>query len=388
MLTKRKIEKLSEPGLHADERTLYLKVAAGGSKSWVQRIVVNGKRHDLGLGGWPTIPLEDARNLAIANRRKVTLGENIVKPKHEAASIPTFREAAEQVITLRMPGWKEGEKRAQAWRSIFERYVYTSLGNRKVSEIQTYEIMSIVEPLWSTKHETAMKVRQRVGVVMAWAKVKAFRSDNPVEALSAGLPKHEGLRKHYKMIPHAKVGDAIKTIQNSGAYPTTVMCLEFTILCAVRPSEARLARWSEINLEEKIWTIPAYRMKAKREHRVPLSVRALAVLDEVKPYREQDHDLIFPAAQGGPLSDSTVSKLCRENGIDGVPHGLSRACFRSWCADANVERELAESCLAHVVGGVEQAYQRSDLLARRAVVLQRWCDYIGGTKKAKVVHLN
>lgn len=386
MLTKKKIEKLTEPGLYGDERTLYLKVAKGGSKSWVQRIVIEGVRRDIGLGGYPTIGLDDARTLAIENRRKVTLGENILKPKQEA-KVPTFQEAAEIVIAIHAPTWKPGGKLEQGWRSSLAQYVFPTLGAVKVSDVTAKEVHAIVSPLWATKHETALKVKRRIGTILKWSMVQGYRMDNPVDALGAALPKSDSFKKHFKMIPHAEVPAAIRTIHACGAFPTTILCFEFTVLCAVRPSEARLARWEEINLKERTWTVPAERMKMKKPHKVPLSRRALEILQEVESYREADHDLIFPGAQGGALSDNTVSKLCRENGIDGVPHGIARASFRSWCADQNVTREVAEACLAHAVGGVEGAYQRSDLFRQRAVVMERWSDYLTGKAPAKVVNL-
>ncbi|MCY3727439.1 MAG: tyrosine-type recombinase/integrase [Nitrospira sp.] len=386
-LTKRRIEKSTKVGLYADERTLYLKVSKGGTKSWVQRIVVNGKRHDLGLGGYPVITIEDARTLAIENRRKVALGENILRPRHEA-KVPTFQEAAASVISLNAPMWKDGGKTLQSWEQTLKDYAFPTIGEQRVDQVTSKDVHAIVAPLWTSKHHQGLKVRQRIGAVMKWVQVQGHRLDNPCDALGAVLPKAPNLKGHFRTVPHAEVPSAIRKVRESGAFPTTILCLEFTIVCAARPSEARLAEWSEINLKDKLWTIPKARTKMGKEHRVPLSKLALAILDEAKRYKEQNSDLVFPSARGGTLSDSTVSKLFRDNGIKGVPHAIARACFRSWCADMNVSREVAEACLAHVVKGVEASYQRSDLFERRRSVMQKWSDYLTGTSRADVIPLH
>ena len=385
MLTKKKIEKLG-PGIHADEPTLYLRVTKALTKQWIQRLVINGKRHDLGLGGYPTITLDDARTLAIENRRKVKLGENIVKPKHEA-KMPTFQEAAAIVIALNAPTWKDGGKTAASWEQTLRDYAFPTIGEVRVSDVTSKAVHAIVAPLWTTKHYQGMKVRQRIGAVMKWAQVQGHRLDNPCDALGAVLPNASSLKGNFKMIPHETIAGALAKIRKSGAFPTTLLCLEFQIVTATRPSEARLAEWSEVDLKEKTWTIPASRTKTNKAFRVPLSSRAVEILEDVKQYREQGHDLIFPSARGGMLSDSTVSKLFRVNGIEGVPHAVARAGFRSWAADQNISREVAETCLGHVVKGVEASYQRSDLFRQRAVVMERWSDYLTKKAPAKVVNL-
>lgn len=195
------------------------------------------------------------------------------------------------------------------------------------------------------------------------------------------------LKKAHKTIPHAHVAQALDTIKRSGAAPSTIRCFEFQVLTATRSGEVRLAEWAEIDVTKKMWSIPATRTKTGRAHRVPLSSRTLAILAEAKK-SGQHNALIFPSARGNPLSDATISKLVRENGINGVPHAIARACFRSWCADVNVSREVAEACLAHVVKGVEGAYQRSDLFERRRSVMQQWSDYITGAPRAYVIPLH
>ena len=206
-LTKRRIEKLTKVGLHADERTLYLKVSKGGTKSWVQRIVVNGKRHDLGLGGGiPSSPLRMPETLAIENRRKVALGENILRSQHEA-KVPTFQEATASVISLNAPTWKDGGKTLQSWEQTLKDYAFPTIGEQRVDQVTSKDVHAIVAPLWTSKHYQGVKVRQRIGAVMKWAQVQGHRLDNPCDALGAVLPKADNLKGHFKAIPHEEVRD-------------------------------------------------------------------------------------------------------------------------------------------------------------------------------------
>ena len=222
---------------------------------------------------------------------------------------------------------------------------------------------------------------------MKWAQVQGHRLDNPCDALGAVLPKADNLKGHFKAIPHEEVRTAIETVRASQANPSTIRCFEFLILTATRSGEARLMTWEEVDLRKRTWIIPAARTKTGKEHRVPLSSRALALLKAAKP-SGGGSPLLFPSARSKPLSDATISKLVRENGIQGVPHAIARACFRSWCADSNISREVAEACLAHTVQGVEGAYQRSDLFERRRSVMQQWADYVTGAPRADVIPLH
>jgi len=260
-------------------------------------------------------------------------------------------------------------------------------GKKKISDLTAKDVHSVVAPLWTAKPHTGAKVRQRVGVVLKWAMVQGHRLDNPCDVLSSVLPKNDSLKRNFKSIHYSEIPAALETIRKTSAFPTTIMCLEFQIVTATRPSEARLMEWKECDLSNRLWTIPKERTKTGKEFRVPLSDRALEILEEAKSHKRADLDLVFPSARGGTLSDSTVSKLFRVSGIKGVPHAVARSGFRSWCADSNVPRELAESCLAHILGKTEAAYQRSDMLKRRAAVLQKWSDYLAGKTLAKVVNL-
>ena len=274
-------------------------------------------------------------------------------------SVPTFAEALETVIRIHESGWKNGGKTAAHWQASLGAYALPRLGRRLVCDVDTVDVMSVLLPIWTTKAETARRVRQRIGAVMKWAIAQGFRQDNPAgEAIGAALPKTNGVRRHLRALPHSEVAAAIATIRGTDAYRATVLAFEFLVLTATRSGEVRLARWTEMDLEAATWTIPGERMKMKREHRVPLSSRALGVLTEAHQL-QQGTGLVFPSVTGRPLTDSTISKLVRENGIKAVPHGF-RSSFRDWCGETGQPREVAEACLAHSINSrVEAAYARS-----------------------------
>ena len=384
-LTYAKVKSLTKPGFYGDGGTLYLRIAPGGSKQWVQRLVIRGRRHDLGLGGWPLVSLQEAREAAFENRKQARRNKDPLAAKHLEAA-PTFEDALEKVILLHQPTWKDGGRTANSWRACLKQYAMPKIGRRRVSEITAADVLDIVGGIWTNRHETAKKVKRRLGAVLAWAVTQGYRSDNPVQAITVALPKADNLKGHFKAIPHEEVRTAIETVQASQAYPSTIRCFEFLILTATRSSEARLMTWHEVDLRKRTWVIPAARTKTGKEHRVPLSSRACELLRESQTSHESP--LVFPSVRGKALSDATISKLVRQNGINGVPHAIARACFRSWCADSNISREVAEACLAHVVKGVEGAYQRSDLFERRRSVMQKWSDYVTGAPSADVIPLH
>ena len=383
-LTYAKVKSLTKPGFYGDGGTLYLRIAPGGSKQWVQRLVIRGRRHDLGLGGWPLVSLQEAREAAFENRKQARQGKDPLAAKHLEAA-PTFEDALEKVILLHQPTWKDGGRTANSWRACLKQYAMPKIGRRRVSEITAADVLDIVGGIWTDRHETAKKVKRRLGAVLAWAVTQGYRSDNPVQAITVALPKADNLKGHFKAIPHEEVRTAIETVRASQAHPSTIRCFEFLILTAARSAEARLMTWDEVDLRKRTWIVPAARTKTGKEHRVPLSTRACEILRESQAGSQSP--LVFPSARGKALSDATISKLVRQNGINGVPHAIARACFRSWCADVNVSREVAEACLAHVVKGVEGAYQRSDLFESRRSVMQQWADYVTGAPSADVIPL-
>ena len=362
----------AKPGFYCDAAmpTLNIRVLPSGSKQWVQRLFFRGKPHTLGLGGYPRVSLAKARELASNNRELVYMGGDPLALKKRQRT-PTFAEAAETVISIHSAGWKDSSKSEDQWRASLRDYAMRKLGDCPVSDITTQDVMAVLLPIWNTKRETARRVRQRIGAVMKWAIAEGFRSDNPAgEAIGAALPKNNIVRTHQRALPFAKVGGALDRIRSSGAHPSTVLAFEFLVLTACRSGEVRHAQWSEINLGDKVWTLPASRMKTEREHRVPLSKQALNVLARACELADGT-GLVFPSAAGRVLSDNTLSKLLRDLNIDAVPHGF-RSTFRDWCGDSGQPREIAEAALAHVVRGVEGAYARSDLFERRRKLMAAW----------------
>ena len=362
------------PGKYYDADGLYLRVDGSGAARWAWRGTVHGKRVELGLGSTRFLTLSGARQKAFEYRKLARAGGD-PRALRPAQAVPTFAEAAETVIGLHEPGWKDGGKTAAQWRSSLRDYAMKRLGKRRVSEIDTADVMAVLLPIWTTKSATARKVRQRIGAVMRWSVAQGFRSDNPAgDAIGAALPKANRIRRHYRALPHSEVAGAIATIRATRAHWATIAAIEFLTLTAARSGEVRHARWTEVDLASAAWTVPAERAKTGREHRVPLSRRALQVLAEARR-ATGDTGLIFPSVTGRALSDNTLSKLLRESGIPAVIHGM-RSSFRDWCADSGVSREVAEACLAHVVQGVEGSYFRSDLFERRRASMQAWADYV------------
>ena len=386
LLTDGFVRRVSKPGKHYDANGLFLRVEASGSKRWVQRLVVAGRRQDIGLGGWPMVTLEEAREAAFENRRYARQGGD-PRTLRDGFGIPKFKDAIEAVIAIHEPTWKGGSKTAALWRSTLTAYAVPRLGDRRVSDISTADVMATLLPLWHAKPETARKVRQRIGAVMKWAIAKGHRQDNPAgEALSAALPSNGNGTRHFAAVPYADIPAAIETVRQSEAGATTKLALQFLILTAARSGEVRGARWDEIDVEAALWRVPAARTKTGKEFRVPLSTAALSVLRDAANYNDKS-GLVFPSPNGKTLSDNTLSKLLRDKRISGTPHGF-RSSFRDWCAEAtNTPREIAEAALAHVVKSkVEAAYARTDHLEKRRALMERWAGYLAGGD-GKVIRL-
>ena len=347
----------------------------GVAKSWSQRLPINGKPTSVGLGAYPIITLAEARAKALENRRAIAHGKDI-----RGGGIPTFAQAVEKVIAIYEPTWKAGARSAEIWRSSLERYVYPKLANKRVDKITTADVLGVLIPFWNTRRETARRVRQRISAVMKWAVAQNYREDNPAgDAIAAALPKNGTPQVHQRALPHEEVGVALKTVRESNAWPITKLAFEFLTLAASRSGEVRLATWDEFNLRKAIWIVPADRMKAGREHRVPLSGRAIEILEEARSLFGES-GLVFPSPTGRALSDNTISKLCRENNIGCVPHGM-RSSFRDWAAEcSDTPREVCELALAHVNSDrVEAAYRRTDLFERRRELMEAWADYIANS---------
>ena len=364
-----------KPGRHSfpNEDGLCLVVSPSLSKRWVQRLTIGGKSTDLGLGSYPLVSLREAREKAQANRKLARAGAD---PRAAQRSVPTFAEAAERVIAFNRPTWSNG-KHADQWAATLRTYVFPHFGDCPVDLVSSADVMNALTPIWTAKPETARRVRQRISAVMKWAIANNFRSGNPAgEAIDAALPRTPRFRAHHRALHYTEVPAVIGAVRSSGALPVTRLSLEFLVLTAARSGEVRLAAWEEMDPEARTWVISAGRMKARREHRVPLPNRALTILEEAQPLGCLS-GLVFPAASGKPLSNMTHGKLLRKLGVDCVPHGF-RSSFRDWAAEeTDTPHAVMEAALAHTVpNAVEAAYARSDLFDRRRRLMDAWEAYL------------
>ena len=383
-LTAAFVRTVNRPGVYGDQHGLRLRVYESRkrksiSKHWIWRGTVNGVRRDVGLGAFPYVSLAEARQKAFEHRKISWAGGDPVALKRRP-DVPTFAEAFETVIGIHREGWKDAGKSEKQWRASLRDYAMPRLGRRRIDQITTADVMAVLIPHWHTKNETMRRVRQRIGAVMKWAVAQGYRGDNPAgDAISAALPKNGSVRRHQRALPFTEVGAALAKVRTSGAHGLTALAFEFLVLTACRSGEVRLATWDEVDFEAATWTVPANRMKAKRNHRVPLSARALQVLEEARAF-EDGSGLVFPSPRARAISDNTISKLLRELGIDAVPHGF-RSSFRDWAAEcSDAPREVCELALAHVNSDrVEAAYRRTDLFERRRVLMEEWSGFVGGS---------
>ncbi len=377
------VRTVSRPGVYGDQHGLRLRVyksrkRASISKQWIWRGTVNGNRRDIGLGGFPWVSLAEARQTAF-EYRKVSKAGGDPKALRRRPEVPTFAQAAETVIGIHREGWKDGGKSEMQWRASLRDYAMPRLGRKGVDEITTADVMAVLIPHWHTRTETMRRVRQRIGAVMKWAVAQGHRGDNPAgDAIAAALPKGGGVRQHQRALPFREVRAALATVRTSDSYRPAALAFEFLVLTACRSGEVRFATWDEIDFASATWTIPARRMKARREHRVPLSARALKILREARELGDGS-GLIFPSQRARAIHGGTVSRLVRELGIDAVPHGF-RSSFRDWAAECtDVPREVCELALAHVNSDrVEAAYRRTDLFDRRRALMEQWSEFVVG----------
>ena len=373
------VRTVTRPGRYGDGRGGYglsllvkpmLSSTGRTSRTWSQRLRIAGKPFNIGLGQYPLVTLSEARAAALSNARSVKQGRD---PR--ARQMPTFAEAIDKVVALHEPTWT-GARSAQNWRSSLRDYVIPLLGHLPVSDVTTAHVLAVLVPIWTTKPTTARLVRQRIGAVMKWAVAAGYRGDNPAgDAIGAALPKSNGPKQHMLAIPHGEVAAALARVRASGAWIGAKLAFEFLVLTAARSGEVRGMTWDEVNFDVVVWTVPAAKMKAKREHRVPLAPRAVEILREARQYGD-GAGIVFPSVRGKALADSVLSALLRDLHIPGVVHGC-RSSFRDFCGDTGQPRELAEAALAHVVpNAVEAAYARSDLFERRRQLMADWAAYI------------
>lgn len=375
-LNARKVE-TAAPGRHGDGRGLFLYVKPSGARSWVLRFQVQGRRRDLGLGPYPDVSLAMARDRAMEARRMIAEGEDPITKKQQAQP-KTFREAALELIDSKRPGWKNAKHAAQ-WTATLEAYVFPKIGAVQVAKIETSDVISALTPIWTEKPETANRVRQRIEAVIDYASALGIRTgDNPARwrgHLDHLLPKPKKVRavRHHPALPHSQIADFMEALAKREG--VAARALAFTILTAARSGETRGMTWGEVDLDTKVWTIPAARMKAAKEHRVPLTETALELLG--KPTQgTPDEALIFgsEAKPGKPISDMSMTAVLRRMERNDITvHGF-RSTFRDWAGETTgFPREVIEAALAHgIKDKAEAAYARSDLFAKRRKLMEAW----------------
>jgi integrase len=390
-LTALKIEKAKEPGMYADGGGLYLRVTPEGAKNWVFRFMLDRRPRWMGLGPVALYGLQEARAKALVARRQKHEGIDPIEARRaqrarqrlDAAKAVTFKQCAEAYIAAHRAGWRNG-KHAGQWGATLTTYAYPIIGGLPVQTVDTGLVIKVLEPIWTTKPETASRVRGRVESILDFAKVRGYRdAENPARwrgHLDKLLPAHSKLREveHHAALPYAELPAFLASLRKQEG--VAARALEFAILTAARTGEAIGARWSEIDLLDNTWTVPLGRMKGRREHRIPLSPRAHAIVAEMQSARASDADnrFVFPGGKGGkPLSNMAFLMLLRRMGRgDLTAHGF-RATFKTWASErTSFQNEIVEASLAHVIGGkVEQAYRRGDLFDKRRRLMQQWAAF-------------
>lgn len=364
-----------EPGRHHDGDGLFLNVTPTGARSWICRVQKNGRRRDIGLGSAKKVSLAQARQRSAEVRSQVEAGIDPVLQRKKAEGIPTFREAAAAVYAENKKSWKNKKHRGQ-WLTSLQTYAFPKIGDVAVSDIESSHVRDVLIAIWLEKNETARRVRQRIGMVIDWAIAKNYRAHPlPMNAINKSLPKVRNRQNHLAALHYSKVAAFVGKLRERESIGR--LAFEFLILTAARSGEVRGALWSEIDLTERTWTIPAERMKADVEHIVPLSDAALDVLKRARVHKQDGNDLVFPGTRHGkPMSDMTLTKICRDAEVDAVPHGF-RSSFRDWVSEeTDFDRDVAEMALAHTIANpVEAAYRRGKLLPKRRKLMNLWADY-------------
>jgi integrase len=384
------VSRLRTPGQHCvgGVTGLRLQVSPSGARSWVLRVSIGGKPSERGLGGFPDVTLAGAREAARAARAKIAAGINPIREAKEArsalaaavASAWTFDQCSSAYIRAKSPGWSNAKHAAQ-WTATLGTYASPKIGRLLVRDVTMHHVRDVLEPIWLTKNETATRVRARIENVLDWATVRGYRDGPNPARWKGGLdsqltaPGKVSRVEHHAALPVDEIGAfmvELRKAEGQGA-----RALEFAILTAARSGEVRGCTWAELDLKNRLWTIPAQRMKGReKEHRVPLSAPAIALL-RAQP-RIKGNDLVFISPTGGPLSDMTLGAVLKRMGLNATAHGTARSTFRDWCSEkTNVPREVAEMALAHSLGSaVEAAYLRSDLFDKRRALMDAWADWL------------
>lgn len=392
-LTVLKVKNLTAPGHYVDGGGLYLQVT-GSAKSWLFKYKVRGtkKRREMGLGPLRDVPLAEAREKALACRKQLAEGLDPIQARDSARAavrqqMKSFRDCAAEFIESKSAGWKN-EKHKGQWSATLEQYAYPVIGDMMARDVALPHVLRILEPIWTMKTETASRLRSRIEAVLGWAKTRGYRDgENParwkdhLDTLLAAPGKVSKVKHHTAVELDALPAfmAALRGQDGMGA-----LALEFAILTAARSGEVRGATWDEIDLEQRVWTIKPERMKAGREHRVPLSPAAVKLLEKLP--RIEKCNYVFPSARFKQLSDMTLSAVMRRMKVDAVPHGF-RSTFRDWASErTNYPSEMAEMALAHTINSkVEAAYRRGDLFEKRRRMMAQWATFCAVPAAGKVV---
>jgi integrase len=387
-LTAIEISRLEAPGLVSvgGVAGLALQITKTGTRSWVLRTKFGTKRHDIGLGAYPGVTLAHARRQAAELREQILAGSDPLQQRREAkavlratqAAALTFEQAADRAINKMRAEWKNPKSEAQ-WRASLATYAFPAIGKLDVRLIEQRHIEALLEPIWETKTETASRVRGRIEKILDWCIAgRHIKGENPARwhgllSMRLSAPGKVAKKKHHPAVPLDRAHSFWRDLR--GREGPAARALEFVLLTAARSGEVRGATWGEIDMVKGVWTVPDERMKAGREHRVPLSSAALELLRNLP--RLEGNDLVFPAPRGGVLSDMSLTAVMRRMGLDEVPHGL-RSTFRDWAGErTNYPRELAEAALAHTnKDKVEAAYRRGDALEKRRGLMEAWAKFL------------
>jgi len=375
-------------GMHADGGGLYLVVDDTGARRWALRTTVHGRRREIGLGPVSLLPLKEAREQARALRKVARAGGDPIAERDKGKRVSlTFADAARKVHAEQIvPNAKNG-KHVKQWLTTLETYAFPTLGSLPVHAVEQSDVLRVLGPIWTEKAETARRVRQRLRTVLDWARTAGHRQGvNPVEGVEKGLAKQKDRTAHHAALPWRDLPDLMQRIEETEGMGS--LALQFAILTAARSGEVRLATWAEIDLEAGVWTIAPDRMKAGREHRVPLSDATLAILEKVRPLAANSGSLLFPSKRAAkPLSDMTLAAVLKRLGASVTVHGM-RSTFRDWTEEmTSYPHEVKEAALAHAIKNkVEAAYRRTDLFEKRIDMMDAWASYAVGAG-AKVVRL-
>ena len=375
-LTNAEVKSITEPGRFRADDTLYLCVKSSGRKSWIQRIVINGRRHDLGLGPYPVVTLAEARDIALDNRRMINRGINPLADR-QRTSMPTFAQAAQRFHASRKPSWKN-EQHARSWMQVVRKHAFPVLADLPVDKINQRDVLAVLEDIWTEKPETARRVRQRIRSILRYCQahnhVQQNVADERIDGALAPMPK---VAEHHAALPYAEAPAAFKAI--GLRVSSARLCLRFLFLTASRSNEAREAIWDEIDHESEIWKIPAARMKGGQEHRIKLTTSMLDILNEALQFNDGS-GLIFPSVSkpGQPMSPDNLMKVWRKMPMVGntTVHGL-RNTFGDWAVENGYDMDLADKCLAHKLpSGVQQAYFRTTRFDERAQLMKAWDEFL------------